>query len=215
MKREKRILGNSNVVTVKKESEKSPAVTGEASGQFIPKAIAAVKSQIEAIMEPPKDRLGIKFAPFGPIQPPYGVESARFLVQQVYAKALATKYFDSGDLCSFIECAKFHPGLIPEVEAFQALADGMATIQELCDVYPDDKYGSRSLTEVEKRMSFEIRNLEDGDGSMDGVLNILFRSGYEDLLKDNPAAKDTVDIVRGIGEAHTAMFELKKWMAAQ
>ncbi|HEX4122685.1 MAG TPA: hypothetical protein VH619_18885 [Verrucomicrobiae bacterium] len=209
MKHAKRVQKESSSNTVKKESQNSP-------GQVIKGALAVVKSEIEALMEPPEDVLGVRFKPFGPLEPPDTVVYARYLVWDVYQKALSARYDDGGNLCSLIECVKFHPGLKPELDALRALFSGMVTISKLECTDSDGMLDGRRLTEVEQRLTMELRRLDKPSGiPTDAVLNLLYAGSYEDLLKDVPSASETADAVGEIMRAQRVMNLLTIWRNAQ
>jgi hypothetical protein len=111
---------------------------------------------------------------------------------------------------------RVHPGLRPEVEAFQALVDGSYRLVDLERAYNKGGWPDRPLTAVEKRMASILASLPSTapHNTLASVLDVLIMGHYDELLNDNPAGKETAAAVKGMLLAKSRIFDLRAWQNA-
>ncbi|HEY3863768.1 MAG TPA: hypothetical protein VGO59_17975 [Verrucomicrobiae bacterium] len=189
------------------------ATTAEGAAKIIGEAARTIIEATAAFLTPPEKEF-ILFQPFGPVKPPFDIETARGLITSEYEAALKLSYEDTSTLDALYQCIAFHPGLGPERRAVRKLNEGITVLVNLgnCHECHADWEG-RELKEAERRLA---AMLSDGAGELPSpTLETVFRRIAQghiwSLLEDCPDAAKLAGAVGGIVEAHQAFCRLKNY----
>jgi hypothetical protein len=196
--------------------KEEPGVLRKDRGYYASVINGAQKTLTEAtkaLLTPPAEDEGgvIKFAPFGPINLPFGIMLARYLIADTFTQWKKAQYYDTGPFDSVLECISHRPGLATERRMLLAMINGCNGLVDLANAIAYmGRWPDRPLTVAETLLGDHM----DGSSTLEEVIKMLRRHGFDKLLSEVPQSKALADAIKEMLWADSAFFKIRTWLNA-
>jgi hypothetical protein len=142
------------------------------------------------------------YAPFGPMEPPGEVQSARIHIRNTYAGCMGQKWDDAASfMIDLAFCLEGNHALSIEREALKSISGGVDDINE---------YWKARMGKLTGAESWLARKLRDGDILMEAAWDVLFEA--RPLIADNPASAELFQIIESMVDGKIIMNKIDNWL---